>query len=92
MSLGFDPEVPAGYQDADIEMAEMAAAADEPPTFDTVSWAGGAVHLLTSTGTACGSNDTDIVGAVYDLGWVGSYAELWGNDEQGCAACAKAVQ
>ena len=27
--FGFDPEVPAGYQDADIEMAELAAAADE---------------------------------------------------------------
>ena len=23
MSMGFDPEVPAGYQDADIEQAEM---------------------------------------------------------------------
>ena len=30
MSLGHDPEVPAGYQDADIEMAELAAAAGEP--------------------------------------------------------------
>ncbi len=27
--FGFDPEVPAGYQDADIEMAELAAQADE---------------------------------------------------------------
>ena len=26
--FGFDPEVPAGYQDADIEMAEAAEAAD----------------------------------------------------------------
>lgn len=25
----YDPEVPAGYQDADIELAEMNAAADE---------------------------------------------------------------
>ena len=29
MSFGFDPEVPAGYQDADIEMAEMREAANE---------------------------------------------------------------
>lgn len=29
MSFGYDPEVPAGYQDADIEMAELAALADE---------------------------------------------------------------
>ena len=29
MSLGFDPEVPAGYQDADIEMRELAEAADD---------------------------------------------------------------
>ena len=28
MSFGYDPEVPAGFQDADIEMAEMAEAAD----------------------------------------------------------------
>ena len=27
--FGFDPEVPAGYQDADIEMAEAAAQADD---------------------------------------------------------------
>lgn len=27
--FGFDPEVPAGFQDADIEMLEMAAAADD---------------------------------------------------------------
>jgi len=27
MSFGYDPEVPAGYQDADIEMAEMREAA-----------------------------------------------------------------
>ena len=26
--FGFDPEVPAGYQDADIEMAEAADAAN----------------------------------------------------------------
>jgi len=26
--FGFDPEVPAGYQDADIEMLELAEAAD----------------------------------------------------------------
>ena len=29
MSLGYDPNVPAGFQDADIEMAEMAARASE---------------------------------------------------------------
>ena len=29
MSFGFDPEVPAGYQDADIEMAEMREIANE---------------------------------------------------------------
>lgn len=29
MSFGFDPEVPAGYQDADIEMMELAEAANE---------------------------------------------------------------
>jgi len=28
MSMSFDPEVPAGYQDADIEMRELAEAAD----------------------------------------------------------------
>lgn len=27
--FGFDPEVPAGFQDADIEMLELAEAADE---------------------------------------------------------------
>lgn len=27
--FGFDPEVPAGYQDADIEMLELAQAANE---------------------------------------------------------------
>ena len=27
--FGFDPEVPAGYQDADIEMMELRAEADE---------------------------------------------------------------
>jgi len=27
--FGHDPEVPAGFQDADIEMAEMREAADE---------------------------------------------------------------
>lgn len=27
--FGYDPEVPAGYQDADIEMRELAAYADE---------------------------------------------------------------
>ena len=31
MSLGFDSEVPAGLQDADIEMAELQAAANRPP-------------------------------------------------------------
>jgi len=29
MSFGHDPEVPAGYQDADIEMLEMREAANE---------------------------------------------------------------
>jgi len=29
MSFGFDPEVPAGFQDADIEMAELREAANE---------------------------------------------------------------
>lgn len=29
MSMGYDPEVPAGYQDADIEMAEAELAATE---------------------------------------------------------------
>lgn len=29
MNMGFDPEVPAGYQDADIEMQELADAANE---------------------------------------------------------------
>ena len=28
MSFGFDPEVPAGFQDADIEMAELREQAD----------------------------------------------------------------
>jgi hypothetical protein len=28
--FGYDPEVPAGYQDADIEMLELAEAADDP--------------------------------------------------------------
>ncbi len=28
MTFGFDPEVPAGFQDADIEMLEMAEAAE----------------------------------------------------------------
>ena len=28
MSFGYDPEVPAGYQDADIELAEMHRQAD----------------------------------------------------------------
>lgn len=28
MSMNFDPEIPAGYQDADIEMMELAEAAD----------------------------------------------------------------
>lgn len=32
MSLGFDPEVPAGYQDADIEMAELHAQANAMST------------------------------------------------------------
>lgn len=34
MSLGFDPEVPAGYQDADIEMRELEARANELEHFD----------------------------------------------------------
>lgn len=29
IGMGHDPEVPAGFQDADIEMAEMREAADE---------------------------------------------------------------
>ncbi len=29
MSFGHDPEVPAGFQDADVEMAEMREAANE---------------------------------------------------------------
>ena len=28
-AFGWDPEVPAGYQDADIEMLELAEQADE---------------------------------------------------------------
>lgn len=30
--FGYDPEVPAGYQDADIEMLEMRDAANEQAT------------------------------------------------------------
>lgn len=29
MSLGYDPELPAGYQDADIEMLELAERANQ---------------------------------------------------------------
>ncbi len=32
MNMGWDPEVPTGYQDADIEMAELAS--DQPSVAD----------------------------------------------------------
>jgi DnaJ-class molecular chaperone len=37
--FGFDPEVPAGYQDADIEMAELADRANRMCTeCDSTGW------------------------------------------------------
>ena len=44
MSFGYDPEVPAGYQDADIEMAELHAQANAMST---------CVHSATTSAGEC---------------------------------------
>lgn len=50
MTLGYDPDIPAGYQDADIELAEMHAEANE----------------LASEGKTCGSECWGTYECVYN--------------------------
>lgn len=38
INMNFDPEVAPGYQDADIEMLEMAEAAHRAPQAPTCEW------------------------------------------------------
>ncbi len=60
--MTFDPELPAGFQDADIEMRELEAAASEPeqewPTCESMYGPSGCKRDVSNQGL-CESHDRD---------------------------------